>query len=228
MACLAAIVSTDVGMGGSLVGRGAGVGGASRMPKPLTVVDARRALRGQTQAAPGSGPRKPGRPSAQRLDSLMAGRRASRPAQVAARRLRDLCPRTAEGRRSANLEREAHAIADDGRGAEQDTVSCDIDILNALLRGEVAAIGDIRPGDRQVRRPAAGGRIAAHPATSTRRRRRPPRAGPALRRRPVRGIGHVGQADGGHHRDRQDLRPGGRPGTLKQGEEYGIGQYEKP
>jgi demethoxyubiquinone hydroxylase (CLK1/Coq7/Cat5 family) len=111
-------------------------------------------------------------------------------------------------------------------GAEHDTVTCDIDVLNALLRGEVAAAGAYD----QVLAKFDGQPQAVE---LQRIRDEHTEAAAVLRERvrhfggdPSEGSGVWGKLTFAITGTAKIFGPAAALGTLKQGEEYGIGQYE--
>jgi Domain of unknown function (DUF2383) len=111
-------------------------------------------------------------------------------------------------------------------GPDHDTVTCDIDILNSLLRGEVAAVETydlvIRKFDGQPQAVELQ-RIRAEHAESVE----------VLRDRvrhfggePAETSGAWGKFTAAITGTAKMFGPAAALGTLKQGEEYGIGQYE--
>jgi len=111
-------------------------------------------------------------------------------------------------------------------GAEHDTVVCDIDALNALLRGEVAAVETY---DQVIAK--FGGQPQA--IELQRIRDEHTEAAAVLRERvrhfggdPSEGSGIWGKLTAAITGTAKIFGPASALGTLKQGEEYGIGQYE--
>ena len=111
-------------------------------------------------------------------------------------------------------------------GAEHDTVVCDIDALNALLRGEVAAVETY---DQVMEK------FDGHPQAVELQRIRDEHTAAAavLRERvrhfggdPAEGSGLWGKLTAAITGTAKVLGPATALNTLKQGEEYGIGQYE--
>jgi len=110
--------------------------------------------------------------------------------------------------------------------AETDTVICDIDVLNALLRGEVAAVETY---DQVI------AKFDGQPQAVELQRIRDQHAEAAavLRERvrhfggdPSEGSGIWGKLTAAITGTAKIFGPATALGTLKQGEEYGIGQYE--
>jgi hypothetical protein len=111
-------------------------------------------------------------------------------------------------------------------GAGHDTVVCDIDALNALLRGEVAAVETY---DQVIAK--FDGQPQA--VELQRLRNEHEQAAAVLRERvrhfggdPAEGSGLWGKLTAAITGTAQVFGPATALGTLKQGEEYGIGQYE--
>jgi len=111
-------------------------------------------------------------------------------------------------------------------GAEHDTVVCDIDALNALLRGEVAAVETY---DQVI------AKFTGQPQAVELQRIRDEHteAAAVLRERvrhfggdPSEGSGVWGKLTAAITGTAKIFGPAAALGTLKQGEEYGIGQYE--
>jgi len=111
-------------------------------------------------------------------------------------------------------------------GAEQDTLTCDIDVLNALLRGEVAAAGTY---DQVI------AKFELQPQAVELQRIRDDHieAAAVLRERvrhfggdPSEGPGVWGKLTAAITGTAKIFGPAAALATLKQGEEYGIGQYE--
>jgi hypothetical protein len=110
--------------------------------------------------------------------------------------------------------------------AEHDTVVCDIDVLNALLRGEVAAVETY---DQVI--PKFAGQPQA--VELQRMRDEHEESAAVLRERvrhfggdPVEGSGAWGKVAAAITGAAKIFGPASSLGALKQGEEYGIGQYE--
>jgi len=110
--------------------------------------------------------------------------------------------------------------------AEHDTVVCDIDVLNALLRGEVAAVETY---DQVI------AKFDGQPQAIELQRIRDEHteAAAVLRERvrhfggdPSEGSGIWGKVTAAITGTAKVFGPAAALGTLKQGEEYGIGQYE--
>jgi hypothetical protein len=111
-------------------------------------------------------------------------------------------------------------------GSESDAVKCDVDVLNSLLRGEVAAGNtydmviakfDGQPQAIELQRIRdEHGEVAAVLRERVRHFGGDPTEGPGLWGKLTAAI--TGTA--------KFLGPATALGTLKQGEEYGIGQYE--
>ncbi len=110
--------------------------------------------------------------------------------------------------------------------AEQDSVTCDIDALNALLRGEVAAIETY---DQVI------AKFGGQPQSVELQRMRDEHEASAavLRERvrhfggdPSEGSGLWGKLTAAITGAAKIFGPASALGALKQGEEYGIGQYE--
>ena len=110
--------------------------------------------------------------------------------------------------------------------AEHDTVVCDIDVLNALLRGEVAAVETY---DQVI------AKFAGHPQAIELQKMRDEHEESAavLRERvrhfggdPSEGSGAWGKLTAAITGAAKIFGPASALGALKQGEEYGIGQYE--
>jgi hypothetical protein len=110
--------------------------------------------------------------------------------------------------------------------AEFDRVTCDVDCLNALLRGEVAAVETY---DQVI------AKFAGHPqAVELQRMRDEHEATAAVLRERVRhfggdpseGSGIWGKLTAAVTGAAKIFGPASALGALKQGEEYGIGQYE--
>ena len=110
--------------------------------------------------------------------------------------------------------------------AETDAVICDIDVLNALLRGEVAAVETY---DQVI------AKFDGQPQAVELQRIRDQHAEAAavLRERvrhfggdPSEGSGIWGKLTAAITGTAKIFGPATALGTLKQGEEYGIGQYE--
>jgi len=111
-------------------------------------------------------------------------------------------------------------------GAGQDTVICDIDALNSLLRGEVAAVEtydqvivkfDGQPQAVELQRI----RDEHNEAAAVIRERVRHFGGD-----PAEGSGIWGKVTAAITGTAKVFGPAAALGTLKQGEEYGIGQYE--
>jgi len=111
-------------------------------------------------------------------------------------------------------------------GVEHETVTCDIDALNALLRGEVAAVETY---DQVI------AKFAGQPQAVDLQRIRDEHTESAavLRERvrhfggdPAEGSGIWGKLTAAITGTAKILGPATALATLKQGEEYGIGQYE--
>jgi Domain of unknown function (DUF2383) len=111
-------------------------------------------------------------------------------------------------------------------GTGEDATTCDVDVLNALLRGEVAA-GETY--DQVI------GKFDGQPQAIDLKRIRDEHAetAAALRERvqhfggdPSEGSGIWGKLTQAITGTAKVLGPTTALGTLKQGEEYGIGQYE--
>jgi len=111
-------------------------------------------------------------------------------------------------------------------GGEHDTLTCDIDALNALLRGEVAAVETY---DQVI------AKFAGQPQAVELQRLRDEHTESAavLRERvrhfggdPAEGSGIWGKVTAAITGTAKILGPAMALATLKQGEEYGIGQYE--
>jgi hypothetical protein len=109
---------------------------------------------------------------------------------------------------------------------EHETVTCDVDILNALLRGEVAAVETY---DQVI------DKFAGQPQAVELRRIRDEHAESAavLRERvrhfggdPAEGSGIWGRLTAAITGTAKIFGPAAALATLKQGEEFGIGQYE--
>jgi|SRR5262245_25944570 len=111
-------------------------------------------------------------------------------------------------------------------GADDYLASCDLDALNALLRGEVAAVETYdQVIDKFDGRPQA--------VELQRLREEHNEAAAVLRERvrhfggdPAEGSGLWGKFTMAVTGTAKILGPASALGTLKQGEEYGIGQYE--
>lgn len=111
-------------------------------------------------------------------------------------------------------------------GDEHDTLTCDIDTLNALLRGEVAAVETY---DQVI------AKFAGQPQAIELQQIRDEHTESAavLRERvrhfggdPAEGSGIWGKVTAAITGTAKILGPATALGTLRQGEEYGIGQYE--
>jgi hypothetical protein len=111
-------------------------------------------------------------------------------------------------------------------GAEHDAVVCDIDALNALLRGEVAAA---EAYDRVI------AKFDGQPKAIDLQRLRDEHteAAAVLRERvrhfggdPAEGSGLWGKVTAAITGTAKVFGPAAALGALRQGEEYGIGQYE--
>src|SRR5947208_5035129 len=111
-------------------------------------------------------------------------------------------------------------------GAHETTVVCDIDVLNALLRGEVAAVETY---DQVI------AKFSGQPQAAELQRIRDEHteAAAVLRERvrhfggdPSEGSGVWGKLTAAITGTAKIFGPAAALGTLKQGEEYGIGQYE--
>jgi hypothetical protein len=109
---------------------------------------------------------------------------------------------------------------------EHETLTCDVDTLNALLRGEVAAVETY---DQVI------AKFAGQPQAVELQRIRDEHTESAavLRERvrhfggdPAEGSGIWGKVTAAITGTAKILGPATALGTLKQGEEYGIGQYE--
>ena len=111
-------------------------------------------------------------------------------------------------------------------GAEHDTVTCDIDVLNALLRGEVAAVGTydqvIAKFDGQPQAVELQRIRDEHTEVAAVLRERVRHFGGD----PAEGPGVWGKLTAAITGTAKIFGPAAALGTLKQGEEYGIGQYE--
>jgi Domain of unknown function (DUF2383) len=111
-------------------------------------------------------------------------------------------------------------------GLEDDTATCDVDVLNALLRGEVAA-GEtyeqvIAKFDGQPQAIDLKRIRDEHAETATALRERVRHFGGD----PSEGSGIWGKLTTAITGTAKVFGPVTALGTLKQGEEYGIGQYE--
>ena len=111
-------------------------------------------------------------------------------------------------------------------GGAHETVVCDIDALNALLRGEVAAVETY---DQVIAK--FGGQ--PHAVELQRIRDDHNEAAAVLRERvrhfggdPAEGSGLWGKVTAAITGTAKVFGPAAALGTLKQGEDYGIGQYE--
>ena len=111
-------------------------------------------------------------------------------------------------------------------GAEHGTLTCDIDALNALLRGEVAAVETY---DQVI------AKFAGQPQAVELQRLRDEHteAAAVLRERvrhfggdPAEGSGIWGKLTAAITGTAKIFGPAAALATLKQGEEYGIGQFE--
>jgi hypothetical protein len=111
-------------------------------------------------------------------------------------------------------------------GDEHETVTCDIDALNALLRGEVAAVETY---DQVI------AKFAGQPQAGELQRIRDEHTESAavLRERvrhfggdPAEGSGLWGKLTAAITGTAKIFGPAAALATLKQGEEFGIGQYE--
>jgi demethoxyubiquinone hydroxylase (CLK1/Coq7/Cat5 family) len=110
--------------------------------------------------------------------------------------------------------------------AEHDTVVCDVDVLNALLRGEVAAVETydqvIAKFDGQPQAVELQHIRDEHTETAAVLRERVRHFGGD----PSEGSGIWGKLTAAITGTAKIFGPTAALGTLKQGEEYGIGQYE--
>jgi Domain of unknown function (DUF2383) len=110
--------------------------------------------------------------------------------------------------------------------ADQDTLSCDIDVLNALLRGEVAAVETynqvIAKFEQQPQTVELQRMRNEHEETAAVLRERVRHFGGD----PSKGSGAWGKLTAAITGAAKVFGPAAALGALKQGEEYGIGQYE--